>query len=512
MSTRFTFVFLAMVLAMGLTFAQPGLAAPSPVQINIAVKGEVGSLDATYDSFGANGIVLQNIYEFLIDKETNGKLIPGLATSWTVSPDGKTIDFTLRKGVKFHSGDPFTAEDVKFTLDRSLKVNPRMKSKLKPVERIEVVDDHHVRFHMKQPDVTFIPNRVHVMMVSKNYFDRVGEQKFERMPVGTGPYKFVDYKPAQYIEVERFEDYWGKQPQVQKARLYFVPADTTRIAKLQTGEVDLCQGIPFNMVKMVRNSPNLKAVRLDMNNPNMSIMFTTRNPNVPWYDKRVRRAMAYAINCESIIKTVLFGIPNHWTWLAPDELGYDPAMKPYPYDPVKAKQLLAEAGYPNGFDLKLTWQMGGRVPMPGEVVQAVESYLGAVGIKVQLEAKEINAYYRAHRKDGKKPTSDFVGYYGGGLPGAPDPTYGAAANFSCTGSSSLYCNPEFDKILEEAKATVSDDERAKLIKKMVDILQEEVPTITIFNNVAVYGMKNNIDFVPTKDRLDAVLVKNITVN
>jgi peptide/nickel transport system substrate-binding protein len=314
---------------------------------------------------------------------------------------------------------------------------------------------------------------------------------------------------GQYIDLERFEDYWGKKPAVREARMYFVAEDTTRMAKLQTGEVDLVQGVPFNMVKMVQNDPNLKTATMHVNNAR-AINFSTRNPNKPWYDKRVRQALAYAVDCNSIIKNVLFGIPNHWPWLAPGEVGYDPTVKLYPYDPKKAKQLLAEAGYPNGFEMTIYWQMGGRIPMSAEVVQAVASYFEAVGVRTKLVGQEL-ATFNEGRRAANKPTSDYVSYIAGGMAGSPDPTYGALSYFSCEGASSVYCNPEFDKILFEARATVNDAKRGALVKKMVNILREEVPSIPIFDNVATYGMRKNIDFVPTKDRTDVVLIKDIAV-
>jgi peptide/nickel transport system substrate-binding protein len=384
-----------------------------------------------------------------------------------------------------------------------------MKVTLRPLEKIEVVDDYHVRFLWKNPDVTLIPNRLGVMMASKSYYDRVGEDKFVREPVGTGPYKVVRYEIGQYMDLERFEDYWGKKPPVREARLYFVSEDTTRMAKLQTGEVDLIQGVPFNMVNTVKNDPNLKTTRMEVNNPR-AINFSTRNPNKPWHDKRVRQALAYAIDCNAIIKNVLFGIPNHWPWLAPDELGYDPTVKLYPYDPKKAKQLLAEAGYPNGFEMTLYWQMGGRVPMSGEVVQAVAAYFEAVGVRTKLVGQEL-ATFNEGRRAANKPTSDYVSYIAGGLPSAPDPTYAALSYFSCEGASSVYCNPEFDKTLFEARATYNEAKRAELVKKLVTILREEMPSIPLFENVATYGMRKNIDFVPTEDRTDIVFIKDINV-
>jgi peptide/nickel transport system substrate-binding protein len=511
MSKRWMFVVAAAVMIIWLSFPEIGRSAPMPAKkVLIVVKSEPFSLDATSDSYGVNGVVLGNMNEFLIGKDTKGNLIPGLASSWKVSPDGKVFDFTLRKGVKFHSGDPLTAKDVVFTFERARKINPRMAVALKALEKIEIVDEYHIRFLWKSPDVTFIPNRTSIMIGSKSYCDRVGEDKFVNAPVGTGPYKFVGGEMGQYIDIERFEDYWGKKPTVREARISFVSEDTTRIAKLQAGEVDLIQGVPFNLIKMIESSPNLKAVGLATNNPSMVIGFSTRNPNKPWYDKRVRLAMAYAIDVDSIVKNMLFGVPKHWPWLAPVDLGYDPTVKTYPYDPKRAKQLLAEAGYPNGFEFKLYWPTTFRVPMSQEVVEAIASYFEAVGIRTKLEGQELETF-NATRRAGIKPTSDFVGYVPGGFTGSPDPTYGAVSKFCCDGAASTYCHPEFDKIVGEARATMNDAKRAELIKKLVKILREEVACIPIFDYVSTYGMQKNIDFVPTEDRLDVVLVKDITV-
>jgi peptide/nickel transport system substrate-binding protein len=274
MSRRWMFVVLAVVIVIGLSFPEIGQSSPTPApakKVNIAVGQEPLTLDVTIDSGGPNGIVLENLGEFLIGTDTNGKLIPGLASSWKVSPDGKVIEFTLRKGVKFHSGDPLTAKDVVFTFERAQKMNPRMKTTMKAVDKIEVLDESRIRFLFKTPDVAFIPSRTSVMVVSKSYYDRVGEDKFVKAPVGTGPYKFVRYEVGQYIDIERFEDYWGKKPPVREARIYFVPEDTTRIAKLQAGEADLIQAIPFNLVKMIEGSPNLKRSGWKRTTPGRSI-------------------------------------------------------------------------------------------------------------------------------------------------------------------------------------------------------------------------------------------------
>jgi peptide/nickel transport system substrate-binding protein len=154
--------------------------------------------------------------------------------------------------------------------------------------------------------------------------------------------------------------------------------------------------------------------------------------------------------------------------------------------------------------------MGGRVPMSSEVVQAIAAYFEAVGIRTKIEGQEIETFYTS-RRAGKNPTSDFVAYTSAGIVGSPDPTFGLTAKLSCEGGSSVYCNPELEKILSEAKMTVNDAKRGDLVKRMIKILQEEVAIIPIFDTVAIYGMRKNIDFVPTLDRLDVVLVKDIVV-
>jgi peptide/nickel transport system substrate-binding protein len=243
----------------------------------------------------------------------------------------------------------------------------------------------------------------------------------------------------------------------------------------------------------------------------MAVQFSTLNPNKPWYDKRVRQAMAYAVNADAIIKNILWGIPNRRPWLSPGVFGYDPTVQLYPYDPKKAKELLAEAGYPNGFEMKLYYAMGGRVPMQNETVEAIASYLGAVGIKVKLEGQE-NETFGATRKGAKKPTTDYIGYTSAGMPGSADPTLAAGLFFGCDGALSSYCNPELDKMIAEGRATINEAKRAEIIKRIVKILQEEVPTILIFNTVSVYGMRKSIDFVPTqRNNQDLMYVKDITV-
>jgi peptide/nickel transport system substrate-binding protein len=479
-------------------------------KLNIAIPQEPTTMDPSLVITGPDFAVIENWGEYLISITPGGDLKPGLATSWKISPDGKEIEFALRKGVKFHSGDLLTSKDVVFSFERGKTKNSSVKSRLTTLDRIEVMDDYRFKMHFKAPDVTFIPNRGHAAIVSKSYYDRVGENKFVKEPVGTGPYKLASYVPGEYFDLGRFEDYWGEKPVVKDARFYFVADDTTRVAKIKAGEVDMISNCPYPLVKDLEKTRGLKMIKLATNHPAIVIAFSTQNPRVPWHDKRVRLAMAYAIDCDIINKNVLHGLPNRWAFLAPYELGFDPDIKPYPYDPKKSRDLLAEAGYPKGFDFRLYYPTGGRVPMGKEIVEAIAAYFEAVGIRTKLVGEEF-ATFQSRRRASKGPEAEFVYFSALTMSGGPEPTYFMTQGFTKEGGTSVYYNPEIEKIVFEARATVNDSKRAELIRRAVKVMHEEVPAIPIFNTIIVYVASENIDFRPTRYYNDMVLVKDISI-
>jgi peptide/nickel transport system substrate-binding protein len=494
------------------SFTSVGQAAPAKEAIlNTVMAQEPLTLDPTQFSSGNDRIVLDNWGEWLLNRETSGKVVPGLATSWKVSPDGKRIDFALRKGVKFHSGDLFTAKDVLFSWERARDKSRDVKSGMVRVERIEIVDDYNITVHFKEPDVVFIPNLAWCPVVSKSYYDKVGEDTFASKPSGAGPYKMVNYQQGEYVDLERFEEYYGKKPPVKKARIYFVGEDSTRLAKLMAGEVDLIENVPFTDVKSLEKSTKFKLVKWATIHPTRSILFGLSNPKVPWYDKRVRLAMAMAIDGKSIVDNVLFGIPIRLAALAPHELGYDPKIKPYAYDPKKAKALLAEAGYPKGFEVTFYWQSGGRNPMTKEIVEAIGSYWDAVGIRTKLVGEDTAATL-ARRTASVKPDAVYVGFYTAGAAGGVDPIQPLNSYFNAEGRSPVYTTPELTKVIKEGLTTVDDKKRAVLIQKAVKMVYDDVGIIPIHNTMTVWAMKKNVDYTPTlKVNFDFMYIKNMSV-
>jgi peptide/nickel transport system substrate-binding protein len=496
------FLFLA-----GVIMASTGALAATPGAITkrviIVVPTEPDTLDLNSTKMNpVSAPVAENITERLMGLTTDGKLIPGLATSWKISPDGKEVEFTLRKGVTFHNGDLFTARDIQFSHERGLQKSTAYQRSMRYLENFTILDDYRVRFRFKNPDAQFLPSRG-TAIESKSYFDKVGEDKFLREPVGTGPYKFVKWDPGQYIELKINENYWGEKPVVKEARFIFVKEDTTRVSMLKAGEADMISECPFALVKEVEKT-GYKTARLSTH-PSVSVQFHTYNPKVPWYDKRVRLAIALAIDSKTMVANQFQDIPTHPVRLNPWELGYDKDLKPYPYDPARAKKLLAEAGYPNGFEMPL-YYFSGRASGQKETAEAVALYLNAIGIRCKVEGIEAIKMIEMVRDWHKSTEAVFAGVATVPTANYPDPTQALEIGFYSQSPISFYKNPAFDVVLEMARGTLDDKKRGEFIKRAFKILHDDVASVLLWNNVTVFAMQKNISFTPTVKGGDAALV------
>ena len=502
---------IAVIFLLSITLLGAADAAPQPKppqKVTIAMMAEPDTLDPTTSRFSVtSNPISNNIFERLVDLTPDGKFVPGIA-SWEVSPDGKVVEFTLRKGIKFQNGDPLTTKDVEFSHNRALKTNPSHQRAMRSLDRFEIVDDYKCRFIFKEPDVLFLPTRP-LIIVSKSYYDKVGENEFVNKPVGTGPYKFVAWKQGEYIDIEANENYWGTKPPVKQARFRFIKEDTTRVAMLKAGEVDIIISTPYPLVKEVE-AAGFKTERLPTHPPT-SIQFHNANPEVPWYDKRVRLAIAHAIDGDSIVKNLFQGIPGRYARLSPGEIGYDPDLKPYPYDPKKSKQLLTEAGFPKGFEMPL-YYFAGRVAGQKETAEAVSLYLTAIGItcKVQgIEAAQMLDKVRAWHDD---PKAVYVGLATVPMAHLPEPTEALNTGYYSKQRMAVYFNPGLDPLIEKIQSTMDNTKRGELIKQALRMIHEDVATIQIFTATDVYAMKPNIEFTPTKkNREPLMLIKDVRI-
>jgi peptide/nickel transport system substrate-binding protein len=319
-----------------------------------------------------------------------------LAESWSESPDGLTYEFKLRPGLKFHNGEPCTAEDVRFSFARYK--GPGAKEFQTKVRSVEVVDERTIRFqlHTPWPDfMTFYGSSATAagLVVPKKYMEQVGDDGFKKHPIGLGPFKFVSHTPGVELVLEAFEGYWRKVPNIKRLTIKDVPEVATRLAMLKSGEADFAP-TEGSVAEEVQRDRNLKLV--DTRHASMFwIEFPDQwDPKSPWADKRLRLAVNYALDRQAISDAACLGFCPPAGVIVPRVMDYALQTEPLPYDPKKAKQLLTEAGYPNGFDA------GEFVPIPPftTVSEAVVNYLNAVGIRVHMRTMERAAFLTAWRE------------------------------------------------------------------------------------------------------------------
>jgi peptide/nickel transport system substrate-binding protein len=335
--------------------------------------------------------ILYALHDALVKPMPGNQQAPSLAESWTVSGDQKSYEFKLRQGVKFHNGEVFTAEDVKFSFHRA-------KAKLlqEKVKDVMVVDPHRVRFvlHEPWPDFmtfygTFVSGAGWV--VPKKYVEQVGVDGFRKHPVGLGPYKFVSNTPGVELVLEAYEGYWRKMPAVKRLVFKSVTDSSTRMAMVKRGEVDLAYLIDTPMAEEVKRSADLKLAFSGGIGTLYLDYFEMWDPKSPWHDKRVRQAASYAIDRRGLSDAETVGASIPTGNVVPKGFEFALPMEADPYNPARAKRLLAEAGYPNGFDA------GDLYPWPPytSTGEAVTNYLAAIGIKTRVRTMERAAFYSA---------------------------------------------------------------------------------------------------------------------
>ncbi len=334
---------------------------------------------------------LYALHDALVKPMPGQNMAPSLAESWTVSADRLVYDFTLRSGVKFHNGDPFTAEDAQFSFLRA-KV-PFMHQKVKDVV---VVDPLHLRFvlHEPWPDfLTYYGTLVNASgwVVPKAYMEKVGLDGFKRNPVGLGPYKFVSHTPGVEMVLEAYEGYWRKMPSVKRLIFKIIPDATTRVAMLKRGEVDVAYLLDGTLARTVKDDPKLRLAFSGGVGTTFLDFLDMWDPKSPWADPRVRLAASLAIDRKAISEVETLGASPPTGNIVPSTFDYALKLDPDPYDPVRAKQLLAEAGYPNGFDA------GDLNPWPPyfSAGEAVGNYLAAIGIRTRMRTMERAAFFAA---------------------------------------------------------------------------------------------------------------------
>ena len=399
-SRIFLSVSVALVIAISLA---PARAADYPIEkVVIGLPSDPSQLDPQITSAPSSWRTQGNIFDPLFRWNQNMEIIPHLALS-IKKLDPLTWEIKLRRGVRFHNGEPFNAEAVKFSIARPFDKTTGIKRMhlsryWSTVKSVEIVDSHTVRFITDKPD-PIMPRRFTGglgPMVPPNYIKKHGHKILQKRPVGTGAYKFVRWDKDEQVVLEANEDYWGKRPKVKRAIIRTIPEVTTRLADFRLGRVDIAMDIPMEEVDGIEKDPHLRIDSGLDTITHMQLLFNTLKPG-PLANKKVRQAIHHAVDMDSIIKHILYGYGRRTpTVIVPDAFGYDPSIKLYPYDPKKARKLLAEAGYPNGFEVNFDFPTG-HYNKGDEVAQAIMGQLAEVGIRLKMLRYEWGSFVKRWR-------------------------------------------------------------------------------------------------------------------
>jgi peptide/nickel transport system substrate-binding protein len=425
--------------------------------------------------------ILYALHDALVRPLPGERMGLALAESWSESPDGLMYEFTLRPNLTFHNGDPCTTEDVQFSFERYKGAG--MKELQAKVKRLEIVDSRTIRFHMHQPwpdFMTFYGTTATAagIVVPKKYLQQVGDDGFKKHPIGLGPYKFVSHTPGVELVLDANPKYWRKVPNIQRIVMKGIPEGTTRLAMLKKGEADFAVALDGAVAVEVQRDPRLTLVDTRHASINWLQFPEQFDPKSPWHDQRVRLAANYALDRQAINEAACLGFCPPTAVIIPRVMDFALQTEPLPYDPKKAKQLLAEAGYPNGFDA------GELVPIPPFFTtgEAVVNYLNAVGIRVKMRIMERAAFYAAWRE--KKLPSLFI-------TGA-----GASGNAATRVADFIYSQgiyayggyPDIDELFQQQAKERDRAKREAMLHRIQHLTMERVMFAPIMDFRALMGV------------------------
>lgn len=442
--------------------------------------------------------VLQHLYDTLIERNGSDpqKFEPVLAKSWKqVNPT--TLRFTLRKGVKFSGGETFGPDDVKYTVDYLLGKLPGrdpaiLSYQYGTLEGAKVVGPDTVDIVTKGPDPLLLSRMAALMIVPKGAVDK-DRKALAGKPDGTGPYELVRWDRNNQVVMRAKPDYYRGRPAIDQVTFKTMPDASSRLAALQAGQVDLVTGVPADNIQDVEASGN--ATVESVNSARIASVWLNTLDSGPLKKPAVRQALNYAVDVPTIVKQVMsgYGLPVA-TIVPPYFTNYDPSIKPLGYDPNKAKQLLAQAGYPNGFSMEMMVPQG-RYEFASEVTQAVAGYLGKVGVKVKLDNVDFGVFAKATQE--RKIPEAFYGAWGEEYFNPIDELN--VAVLSGTKGFSWYANDQADKLIAQASATLDPDKQRAIVSRIQRLMLDDPPFIFLFAYKDLYGISKRLDWKPRSD-------------
>ena len=443
----------------------------------IAQGADAKSLDPHASNDNPSSRIRVQIYDRLMDLDDNGVPQPMLAESWE-RPDDKTIIFHLRKGVKFHNGDEMKASDVKFSLERAL-ASPEVSHILTGINGVEVLDDYTVKVTTEKPMAAILNNLAHttIAILSEKATKEAGD-KFGQNPVGSGPYKFVSWQSGDRVTLEAFPEYWQGEAPVKNVVFRNIVEETNRTIGLETGELDIIYDIQGMDKNKLKDDDRFVVIE----GPQVSMTYLGFNmKKAPYDNPKVREAISYAIDQKPIIDTVFLGAGEAAnSIIGPNVWGYYDVEK-YTQDIEKAKALLAEAGFPDGFKAKI-WVNDN--PVRRDTAVILQDQLKQIGIDLAIETVEWGAFL-----DGTARGDHEMFLLGWGTV-TRDPDYGmyeliSTSTMGAAGNRSFYSNPTVDKLLEEGRTELDPEKRKAIYKEIQEIIRKDIPMYMI-----IYPLQN----------------------
>lgn len=475
-------------------------------KVVIAQSSDPLFLDPHGNDEGPTNSVNSNIYDALIFRKGDLSLEPALAESWE-QKDPVTWVFHLRKNVKFHNGDPFTADDVIFSFQHVAE-NKVVANWVAFIENTSKIDDYTVEVKTKAPYAAILNDLARVMIIDKKYVEKVGNQEFNLKPIGTGPYKVEEWVKEDHITMKANEDYWKGKPEIKTVVFRPISNEATRTAALLSGDVQLITDVPVRDTDQIKKNSKLQYA----GQSGLRLIYLTvdvtrdtspavEGPN-PFKNPKVKEAVQMAIDKDSIVKNIMNGHAFVTAQGNPKEVaGYVEGIQSPAFNPEKAKQLLAEAGYPNGFTVTLD-APNNRYHNDFKVAEALASQLAKVGIDVKLNLMPKSLFFDYIRKGDKttlcltgwaSPEGDSGSWYTSMFYTKDQKTGHGGSNRG------HYNNPEFDKFMDLADSTADMKERTKYLQECTRIAEKDMPFIPLYFQEDAYGFSKELDFTPRLD-------------
>ena len=466
--------------------------------IIVGQSADVVSPDPHDQNDTSSNRVIRMMYNSLLWIDFNAQPQPALAEKWEIVDDN-TYKFYLRKGVKFHNGYDFTAEDVKFSLDRQ-RVSPKVKSFVEAISEVIIDNEYEVTVKTAYPYAPLLSNLggTQASILCKKYYEELEAKgkKYGEAPIGTGPMIFKEWKPNNNFTVVRNDNYWGEKAVATSVTMRVIPEEAARTIALENGEIHMLDMVPAVDIKRVLDNPDIKTVR----QPSTAITYASFNQTKkPFDDVRVRQALSYATNKQNMVDVILEGFGQEMNNVFPVTMpSYLADLNPFPYDVEKAKALLAEAGYADGMNIEIATSGDER----NRVAQLLQSDYAAINVTLDIVLLEWGAYLEYISK--KDHQMFIVGWSAGFEPdGSCTPLFHTDSG-GPTGNRGWYSNPEVDKLIEDGKTTLDMEKRIPIYEKIQTQVMQDAVWIPLFSKETVIAMRNGLEGVrisPTESHL-----------